>query len=423
MLRIIHTADWHLGQTLRDYPRDYEHQQFLDWLHGELVTRQADALLVAGDVFDTSNPTSAAQKQFYGFLAGVTRALPKLQIVIIAGNHDSPARLEAPRPVLDAINVRVVGGIDRRADGTIDTEALVFPLTDAAGATAAWCAAIPFLRPCDLEKGADEESPLIGGARATVAAIVGAARARRQPGQALVALSHSYMRDGQISDWSERKIIGGGEHALPVDIFADDLDYVALGHLHLAQTIGKRANVRYSGSPLPLALDENSYPHQVVQIEIDRADGSATPTTTCTTVRIPRSVRIIRVPETGAASLDAIVEALAKLPPIGDEPIDTLPFVDVCIDSGEAQALVRQRLDDVLRDRAARLARFAHLEKKPRDGAGADSAEQALPNLQEMQADDVFRMCYTQRHHAEVPADILALFNELQATLNQEVKP
>ena len=99
-MRILHTSDWHLGQTLHDFDRAHEHGCFLDWLLGTLVSEAADALLIAGDVFDGANPSSAAQALFYGFLGRVRQQLPRLSIVVIAGNHDSPGRMEAPSPVL-----------------------------------------------------------------------------------------------------------------------------------------------------------------------------------------------------------------------------------------------------------------------------------------------------------------------------------
>ncbi|MEI7609557.1 MAG: exonuclease subunit SbcD, partial [Rhodospirillaceae bacterium] len=100
-MRLLHTADWHLGQTLHGVSREYEHARFLDWLSGELVARAVDLLLVAGDVFDGQNPPVSAQRQLFGFLAGARRLLPDLAVVMIAGNHDSGGRLEAPSPLLE----------------------------------------------------------------------------------------------------------------------------------------------------------------------------------------------------------------------------------------------------------------------------------------------------------------------------------
>lgn len=97
-MRLLHTSDWHLGQTLHNFERGYEHQRFLDWLLDTLVMEQVDVLLVAGDVFDNANPSAASQKQLYVFLQQARARLPALQLVVVAGNHDSAGRLEAPAP-------------------------------------------------------------------------------------------------------------------------------------------------------------------------------------------------------------------------------------------------------------------------------------------------------------------------------------
>ena len=103
-LKLIHTADWHLGQTFFSYDREAEHDAFLGFLTNLLVERQTDVLLIAGDVFDVTNPSAGAQRRFYRFLKEANRRNPGLQIVIIAGNHDSAIRLEAPNPLLEELN-------------------------------------------------------------------------------------------------------------------------------------------------------------------------------------------------------------------------------------------------------------------------------------------------------------------------------
>ncbi len=110
-LKIIHTADWHLGQTFFEYDRSDEHERFLSWLRETLVQKDADVLLVCGDLFDVSNPPASAQKMFFTFLKEINSLLPSLRVICIAGNHDSAARLEAPRPLLDLFNVSVVGTV------------------------------------------------------------------------------------------------------------------------------------------------------------------------------------------------------------------------------------------------------------------------------------------------------------------------
>ncbi|MDD1636536.1 MAG: exonuclease subunit SbcD [Methylococcaceae bacterium] len=132
MLRLFHTADWHLGHCLHGVSRQLEHQQFLDWLLEELQNKQADALIVAGDIFDSANPSAVAQTQLYEFLVKARTSQPALNIVLIGGNHDSASRLDAPSSILNALGVTVVGGLVRDEDG-INWDRLIVPLTNAAG--------------------------------------------------------------------------------------------------------------------------------------------------------------------------------------------------------------------------------------------------------------------------------------------------
>ncbi|MCA9687737.1 MAG: exonuclease subunit SbcD, partial [Myxococcales bacterium] len=101
-MRLLHTSDWHLGHTLRDQPRAMEHALFLGWLLERLLVERPDSLLVAGDIYDSANPPASAQAMFYRFLSAARRLRPDLDLVVIGGNHDSAARLDAPHPLLEA---------------------------------------------------------------------------------------------------------------------------------------------------------------------------------------------------------------------------------------------------------------------------------------------------------------------------------
>jgi DNA repair protein SbcD/Mre11 len=126
-MRIIHTADWHIGQTLTGYTRDREHRAVFAELTGLVAERQPDGMIVAGDVFDHQNPSGEAQRLFYDTLLALSRAAPRMTIVVTAGNHDAAGRLEAPGALLEAIGVRVVGNV-RRNGTTIDSARHVIPL-------------------------------------------------------------------------------------------------------------------------------------------------------------------------------------------------------------------------------------------------------------------------------------------------------
>ena len=216
-MKLLHTSDWHLGQSLNQFERSYEHAQFLAWLLDTLESEQIDVLLIAGDVFDNANPSAAAQGQLYQFLTQARQRVPHLGIVMTAGNHDSPARMEVPAPFLAMLDAHAVGHTGRAGDG-VDLAKLVIPLKDATGAIQAWCIAMPFLRPSDLPR-IEAEDPYLAGIADLYAQAYAWADAQRSPGQAIIALGHCHITGGQVSSESERRIVIGGSESLHVSIF------------------------------------------------------------------------------------------------------------------------------------------------------------------------------------------------------------
>lgn len=406
-MRLLHTADWHLGHLLHDLPRAWEHARFLDWLLDVIVEEAVDAVVIAGDVFDTANPPASAQAAWYGFLARARERAPGLQVVAVGGNHDSAARLDAPAALLDAMRVRVVGGLPRRTDGTVDAERLIVPLEGRDGRVAAWVAAVPFLRAADLPSVPEAEGidSLVEGVRRVYADALDAARARRQPGQALVATGHGYLVGGQVSDLSERKVLGGNQHALPADIFPDDVAYGALGHLHLAQSVGGRAHLRYSGSPLPLSITESGYPHQVLLVDLEGE--------TCADVRarrVPRAVDMLRVPSGGPASLPEVLLLLRMLDAAGDTPVERLPYLQVDVRLDRPEPGLRRQVEEALAGRAARLVQLSAIHTG--DGAALGDAVHAA-DLRQLTPEDVFLRRYHRDHVDPPPPELLACFGEL----------
>ncbi|MFA5516674.1 MAG: exonuclease SbcCD subunit D C-terminal domain-containing protein [Desulfuromonadales bacterium] len=409
-MRIFHSADWHLGHSLLGVSREYEHRLFLAWLLETLETAAADALILAGDIFDTANPPASAQALFYRFLVEAKQRCPQLDVVAVAGNHDSPARLEAPAPLLAAMGVRVVGVLPRRDDGRIDARDLLFPLRDRRGETAALCAAVPFLRPADVPVVAGDASP-VDGYRRVYSEIAAAAGRNNLP---LLATGHCYLAGTHLSELSERKIFGGNQHALPLETFPDEIAYAALGHLHLPQAVGGRAHIRFSGSPIPLSLSEDRYPHQVVQIDLDASGISA-----IAPLAVPRSVPILRLPGGAPQPLAALVAALRKLDPPDDLPAERHPFLEVSVLLEKPEPALRQQIEEALAGKAVRLLKIVSHYPGARD-ALAD----VLPELHlcEMPPEEVFLRRYAQKHAGEPSPALLAAFHTLleQAEAGEE---
>jgi exonuclease SbcD len=408
-MRLLHTSDWHLGQTLHNYERTYEHQCFLDWLLTTIVAEDIDALLIAGDVFDTANPSAAAQKQLYRFLQQARARSPLLDIVVIAGNHDSPGRLEAPGPLLEAHGTSVIGHVLKNAALEIDLERHLIPLHDKSGAVAAWCLAIPFLRPGDVPRlpVTDGEpapgDPYLAGIALLYRQAYELAAARRLPGQAIVAMGHCHMVDGAASLESERRIVIGGAEALPAAIFDPGIAYAALGHLHLAQRVGQKEHLRYCGSPLPLSFAEVGYQHQVLRIDL--ADGAAT----VTPLMVPRAVELLRVPPK-PAPLEEALAALEALQ-LADLPLQRQPFLEVRVLLDGPEPGLRGRIEAAIAGKPVRLAKIEPTRKL--DGAAGVDTALSLDQLAQLQPDDIFRRLYLQRYGSDAPDDQLQAFAEL----------
>jgi DNA repair protein SbcD/Mre11 len=416
-MRLLHTSDWHLGQSLHNFERTYEHQCFLDWLLDTIVAEQADALLISGDVFDNANPSSASQRQLYRFLQQARARAPQLDLIVIAGNHDSPGRLEAPGPLLEAHGTQVVGNVPRGADGSIDVERLVLPLTGKSGAVEAWCLAIPFLRPGDVprqESAADPATapdPYLAGIALLYQQAFAVAQARRQPGQAIVAMGHCHMVDGQMSNDSERRIVIGGTEMLPAGIFDPSIAYAALGHLHLAQSVGKQERIRYCGSPIPLSFAEVGYRHQILRIDLGAgATASASTSVEVVPIHVPRAVDLMRVPAR-PAPLEQVLEELAALPGESELHPDAHPFLEVRVLLDAPQPGMRARVEAALEGKPVRLAKIE--TSTPNRAPSLDDAALTLDQLGKLQPDDIFKRLYRQRFGNEAPAEQLSAFAEL----------
>jgi DNA repair protein SbcD/Mre11 len=253
-LRIIHTADWHLGQRLLLQERGEEHELALNWLHDLIVAEKAQGLIVAGDIFDNGNPPHPARKLYYRFLTSLLKSECR-HIIIIGGNHDSPGMLEAPKDLLQYLDIQVIGAASSNFSEDI------LPLKNKNGDLEAVIAAIPFLRDRDLVVSQSGETSLDRIQRIQVAI-----RQRYQDmaelcapfaGQKvpIIATGHLYANGAQASGTQNNIYIGDTEN-LDVSQLPSIFSYLALGHIHRPQLVGGLEKARYSGSLIPLSFSE-----------------------------------------------------------------------------------------------------------------------------------------------------------------------
>lgn len=401
-MRILHTADWHIGQTLNGWTREHEHRAFLENLRDLIVTERIDALLVAGDVFDGINPSGEAQRLLYEAIAGFHCANPRLQIVMTAGNHDPAQRLEAPEAVLAALGVHVIGTLRHGSDG-VDMDRHLIGLRDSSGTLRAHVLAVPFLRAGDLpglQLGATggAEPAITAAARALHLAMSEAAAARAN-GLPLLAMGHLTCAGGLESEGAERRILIGGEHAVPPDIFPPALSYVALGHLHRPQSLDG-GRVRYSGSPFPLSAAEIAYDHGVTLLDLDEGFAPRH-------IPMPRAVAMHRLPARGTAPLAEVAAALAALNLSPDTPRNAQPFVYLSILADRPATQIRAEAEALIEGLPLRLAGLSII--RPEVAATPDAPP---PSLSETTPEDLFITAFRQAHGQEPGSTHLAAFRD-----------
>jgi len=373
-MRILHTADWHLGARLVERDRLPEHAAFLDWLIPTLRTEQIDALLVSGDIFDAANPPQDAVALYFDFLKRLAD-LKTVKAVITGGNHDSASHLNAPRELLRRFEVHVFG---HAGDNVVDLGGAVV-------------AAVPFLRERDLREAAAGETmaavheQVRAAIRAHYTAQLAACRAIAN-GRPIIAMGHLTVLGATTSD-SERDIHIGNLGAVGADLF-DGFDYTALGHLHRPQKVAGIDTIRYSGSPIALSFSEASDAKSVVVIDTQGMKIELLPIPTTRTL-----VRVTANRATLAADLAAI-------------PADAWAEVTVKLDAPEPD------LDRQVRDAAQ--GRFEVLKVLADLPLTETRAWQSTgPTLSELQPRDVFRELLKEK---QIEGEELgAVFDELLA--------
>jgi exonuclease SbcD len=409
MVRVLHTGDWHIGQTLRGYSREYEHGQVFDQLIRIVAEREIDVLLVAGDIFDSQNPSGESQRLFYETIERLHRARPTMATVIVAGNHDAAGRLEAPHPLLARFNVRVVGNV-RSFDGRIDTNRHHIALADGNGETFLHVLAVSYpTATClpNLTRLEDEAgSPVVRAVKKLYDELYESVRPKLQ-GVPLIVTGHLHVMGAFESEGAERRILVGGQHAVPHDVFPAEASYVALGHLHKAQRVGRDA-VRYSGSLIPLSATEQPYKHSVTLLSID-STGVA-----MEQIPMERPVPFLRLPANGEIRLADLQDHLARLGIADDLEPHLRPFVQVRLTREGLLSGYREELDRIAEGFPVRIVE-ARVQPLAGVAARLDTAADAFTHLAERDPEEMFKLAFNKKFGNDPTRAHLDVFHRVQA--------
>lgn len=433
-MRVLHTSDWHIGATLCEKTRYEEHRAFFQWLTQTIVENRVEALLVAGDVFDTSSPSNRAVTLYFEFLQSL-RSTPCRHVVIIGGNHDSPSQLNAPAGYLACDGIHVLGcarpGGPDGPDGKDGVDGEVLVLRNEQGVPGLIVCAVPFLRDRDVREAAFGQDPslrtqfLCQGILAHYARVAERARERAAGLERpcpIVAMGHFFATGAAVRD-GEDSLTVGTLGAVDASSLARDFAYTALGHIHTPQRIGCD-QVRYSGSPLAMSFGEKAN-KVVLLVEFDdaeelaktrdagrehRPDPCAWPVR-CTPIPVPVFQPLVHVQGT-VAELEAAIRATARAVPGA--------WVEADYTGKEPLGTARERIFEAARDASGTalidIVRLRDLSTP----VNPWQAEARTRELADYTPKDIFNLCLEARQIAsERRPALCALFDTVLASLNE----
>ncbi|MBE7692191.1 exonuclease SbcCD subunit D C-terminal domain-containing protein [Tenacibaculum finnmarkense] len=315
-MKILHTADWHLGHRLHDHSQLEEQTLFLAWIENYISNEKIDLLLISGDIFDTSSPSNQSLTMYYNFLVKLQKTSCK-NIIITGGNHDSPGTLNAPKELLNALSIKVVG----KATEKIADEVFEININD----EKVLIGAVPYLRDGDIRRAVAGESfddltdkykkALINHYQ-EIAIESEKINSSNAP---VIAMGHLFATGGSVSD-SEQNIYVGTLGHIGASDFPTYFDYVALGHLHRPQIVGENDKIRYSGSPNILSFSELNYDKKIIVLEI-----SANKISNIEDVIVPNFREFYKL----KGSMEACI---AKFPSIISNSYQLKPWVEIVLD-------------------------------------------------------------------------------------------
>ena len=257
MFKFIHTSDWHLGQNFYGYDRSEEQADFLKQLTSIVRKHKPDALLVSGDIFHTAAPSNATVSLYVESMLEIHHACPSMDIIIIAGNHDSASRLDSDSQLWKMAGVTVLGVIARNEEGLADLQRHIIKVGDKG-----IVAAVPFAYPSGFPRVTTETQSAGQRQQAYFQALLDRANQDNHDHLPVVLMAHLAVSGSDITGHDNIIMM----ESIGVQTLGEGYDYAALGHIHRPQNV--TAQARYCGTPLAVSFDEQCE-HSVSIVEID----------------------------------------------------------------------------------------------------------------------------------------------------------
>lgn len=392
-MKILHTSDWHIGRSFYENDRTEEFLDFFRQLHEIIAAEKPDAMLVSGDVFDNPAPSNAYAALYNRELARIQRDNPGLQTIVTAGNHDSPSRLASSDVLWKEFGVTVVTSLEKK-EGVPDLEKLIVPVVRG-GETVALVLAVPYIPEGSYPPVAENDG-YQQRVRTLYANLLALAIAKRSSSQPVIAMGHLALSN---CDLTGHNFSAGGLDSIPTDTWGDGVSYVALGHIHHAQHIG-RENVRYGGSVIPLSFDEN-YRHSVTIVEFEGEKFSS-----ARKVEIKPLREVLTYPE-NPVSFEDLKKALAAFPDGRKAYIRANLMDDGLTTSARPAECIY-----ILKDKEARFCGFKRTV--PADAAPAERMSRygSLDEIRNLSEMDVARQGFETRNGMKMSEELEACMKE-----------
>lgn len=419
-MKLLHTSDWHLGQLFYGKSREQEQAAFLNWLIDQVKQEAADAVVVAGDLFDTGTPPSYARTLYNQFIVRLHSECPDCQLILLAGNHDSVAVLNESKGLLNALNTKVIAGIDPEAlDNLTESPAadllkeLLLLLTGPDQTPAAVLCAIPFLRPADIMRSRSGQSASSRQQQMTQLIQNYYQRlyqlAKQQYPDLPVVMTGHLTTVGAATSESVKDIYIGTLDAFPASAFPP-ADYIALGHIHRPQKVAKNEHIRYCGSPMALSFDELGRRKEVLLVELEPGTGFIR----AQGLQVPVFQPMVRL----SGSLADIEAQLSAL----DSETDQLKagqvlWAEVNVQTDDYLADLQPRIEALIGDKPIELLRLRRENRSRSTLADHQSSVQ----LDELTAEEVFLKRLSQEDLEEERRNaLIACFQQIQSELQEQ---